>query len=462
MATVTSLGVRSTAWADPWWDADVGLLWNMPGSLDEHGIAPQMLHLIQPSAWYALGLLQRNGPGDVARASRTLTALCASQYDEPGTVWHGTFAQFFESPAPREGAVEWVHYDPNWRQFVGTAFRLAIDLFGQRLDGDLVARLEGAVALAVAGEPPERISPDYTNIALMRAWLDVESGRAERGEALAGAVVERFRRTGAFLEYGSPTYYGVDLYALALWRARSSSARLRAWGEELEAALWRDLARWYHAGLRNLCGPFARAYGMDMTRYASLLGLWIAAATGDAHAPLPGLDGPIGHSADVCFAPLVDLLGPAVPDDALAALRNFGGEHAVRQVVSEDLGFVATGWLSDDVMLGGARGSRARAEGQFHPATMHWRQPSGGVAWLRLTHAGPLDVEVQPRRMRVTVHDHPRRGPAPTIVMSSHPGRFRPGEWVFPGLVLGLDPALDGDGGRFDVPGGTTFELRLS
>jgi hypothetical protein len=457
---MSTLGADTTAWADQWWDPGVGLLWNMPGSFDDHGMAPRALHLIQPSAWYAIGLLQRQGDGDVERAERTIEALCAAQYDAPGTVWHGTFALFLESPEPKEGAVQWVDYDPNWRQFVGTAFRLAIDDFGSQLSASTVERMEAAIALAVVGEPPDRVSPDYTNIALMKAWLEVEAGQLATGEALAGAVVERFGRNGAFMEYGSPTYYGVDLYALALWR-RSASARLRDWGVELETAMWRDISRWYQAGLRNLCGPYARSYGMDMTGYASLLGLWIWDAVGRDAAPFPALGPEVGHGADVCFGPVVELLGAAIPDDAVGAFTGFPGAHAVRQVVSEELGFVATGWLDDEVMLGGASGSRARAEGQYHPATMHWRAPDGTVGWLRLVHAGPLDVTVEPRRMTVAVHDHPRRGPQPTVVVSSHTGRFDEHAWSFPGLTVTVDGDLGAGGPSFDTPGGTRFSLAV-
>jgi hypothetical protein len=356
--------------------------------------------------------------------------------------------------------VEWVDYDPNWRQFVGTALRLAADDFGSVLGPAIVEGIERAVELAVTGEPTDRVSPDYTNIALMKAWLDAQSGRRTEGEGLAAAVVERFHRNGAFLEYGSPTYYGVDLYALALWRDRSLSSLLRRWGAELEAALWRDIARWYHAGLRNLCGPYARAYGMDMTSYASLLGLWIWDAVGRDLAPFPRLDETVAHAADVCFGPMVEMLGAAVPAEAAAALRAFGGEHSVGQTVSRELNFVATGWLTDDVMFGGASGSRARAEGQFHPATVHWRAPDGTVGWLRLVHAGPLDVVVEPQRMIVTAFDHPRRGPQPVVVSSSHPGTFESKSWSFPGLTLRVDGALEGPGPSFSVPDAVPFTLR--
>jgi hypothetical protein len=54
-----------------------------------------------------------------------------------------------------------------------------------------------------------------------------------------------------------------DLLALSLWAGSRASQRLSRAGKRISVALWRDIARWYHAGLGNLCGPYTRTYGMD-------------------------------------------------------------------------------------------------------------------------------------------------------------------------------------------------------
>ena len=138
--------------------------------------------------------------------------------------------------------------------------------------------------------------PSYSNIALMKAWL-------ERDEDYAAAVVDCFEEFGAFEEYGSPTYYGIDLYALALWRRYPPTSSFMTWGERLWTALWQDIARWWHPDLRNLCGPYSRAYGMDMTRYVGLLGLWLPDPV------VPSLGSPFEHSHDLTMAPLIALVG---------------------------------------------------------------------------------------------------------------------------------------------------------
>ena len=151
--------------------------------------------------------------------SACLRALCALQYDRPGVAWHGTFARFAEWPQPPdEGAVEWVDYDPNWRQFLGTTFTLMLRQF--ELSPPISSKLQAAIALAIEGEPRDRVSARYSNIALMKAWL-------EEDEPFASEVVQCFDEHGAFDEYGSPTYYGIDLYALALWMRYPPAPRVR-------------------------------------------------------------------------------------------------------------------------------------------------------------------------------------------------------------------------------------------
>jgi hypothetical protein len=442
----------SMEWLDRWWDPEVGLLWNPTGSFDE--LAPERsLHLVPQSAWYAAGLLFRGAPGgpargglsDEAKAVRTIDALLATQYDDPGTAWHGTFARFLETPHPKPGAVMWVDYDPNWRQFIGTTFSVLLQ-DGLIADAGLASRVRAAIELAVAGEPPDRVAPSYSNIALMRAWLEVEHGvpgpparGSLRADAYAAKVVELFDEHGAFEEYNSATYYGIDLWALALWRDRSSSATLRADGARIEAALWRDVARWYQPVMRNLCGPWSRSYGMDLRTYASLLAVWMWPALGRAATPFPSLARPFEHSHDLSHAPLADRLGPVIPDDARAALLAFSGEHTVEQRITSSR--VATGWLSERVMCGGEWGDlTASARGQFHPATVHWLRPDGDVGWIRLVHYAPARATASPGRLDIDLSPSAKRGPvAPELWISGAGDADLTGpDWSLPGLHIRL------------------------
>jgi len=453
------LAARLRPRIDPLLDPATDLVWNPPGSLDDEGVPGRTLHQVPQSAWCALDLA---GRGDHERAGAVVDALLALQYDAPGTPWHGTFARFAEAPVPTEGAVEWEDYDPNWRQFVGIALQLLLAHHGTAVDAGRRQRIEDAIALAAEGEQRSgRLHWWYTNIALQHAWFLVEAGRTAEGEELAERVVEGWREHRSFQEFNSPTYDGVDLWALALWRGHSSSDRLRAWGAELEAGLWRTVADRYHAGLRNLAGPYTRAYGLDLDRYVGKVGLLVAGAAGVEVAPLPSLDDEvIAHGHDLQSLPALALAPPVVDSDVLADLRAFRGERTVHDVISTwPTCREATAWLGDDVMIGAEDGdSDWMGWYQFVAGTVHWRRPDGRTGVLRYVPDGPPRGRAEPGLLRV---EGPGRieahGPEPDGVLhtTKHTAAdpwvevLEPGRTELPGLVVDLRP--DGDGFVLEV-----------
>jgi len=440
------LARETLAWCDRFWDDDRALPWAPRGS----GFG--RVHLVQQSGWYAYGLMLRGAAGDRERAARCLEALFALQYDEPGAPWHGTFARFGETERPPRDAIMWVHFDPNWRQFIGTTCVLLLLDFEAQLPPALVRRIDRALRLAVAGEPEGRIAASYANIALMHAFLLVEAGTrfgesswVAKGEAFANEIADGFEQFGAFQEYNSPTYYGIDLHALALWSERSSSQSLRTRGRSIEAALWRDIARWYHAGLRNLCGPYSRSYGFDMTRYVAQLGLDLWAAAEREAAPLPPLDTDAEHGHDLFLGPLTAALGRRVPDDARSALTHFPGEHSVVQQVAANPERIATGWLGERLMIGAERhaSDRYSAWEQYTPATVHWQLPDGGVGTIAARTNGAPAFEASPRAL--TLGGSPGTATSEVrisiFIPSQEATRFDPKRWTLPGLVVDVDGA---------------------
>lgn len=375
-------GVLETSmrWMDDLWDDAAALLWNVRRDR----------HMTRETALYALGLLRRDGRDGVRRAERALRAVLAQQFPMEGTPFDGTFRRAPEEPDPPDDALMWIHYDPNWRQFIGTNFATILDAHGDALSGALVDDLRASVDRCVAGEPDDRVAPTYANIALMKAWLDSWTGRTNTGESLARATYEHFDRHGAFLEYNSPTYYGIDLSALAMWRS-SSSGVLRELGRDMEQRLWRDVARYYHAGLRNLCGPYDRAYGMEMTAHATPLGLYVWTIVGREEAPFPPTSGKFSHPHDLCFGPLIEALPTAVPDDVVPRLAGFNGERKVEQIISDEPKRVVTAWLGRDAMIGAWSGPPSGIGWfQHHHATIHTRS-----GWLRLSPQTAADARAE-------------------------------------------------------------------
>ena len=403
------LVAASVAWMDNYWDEAAGLLWSPDDVADPHHPHLADYHLVRESGWYALGLLIRDNEHDLDRAIRALDVILTHQFDEPDQPYHGTFLRAPEEPHPPAEPLEWKHYDPNWREFIVTTLAIILLEYQDRLPHALVQKIDIVIPKAVEGALARRLRESYTNIALMNAFMLCFAGNRlgqpawiEHGEHTAKEIYRLFKFHDTFEEYNSPTYYGVDLYALALWREYSMSPLLRQLGAEMEALLWTDIAQFYHAGLRNLSGPFDRSYGMDMRRYVALMGEWIWLVAGQVQAPCPPLDRPFAHSADFCFGPCAAILGAQVLPEVAPHFLAFQGERQVERVISDSPYRLATAWLGQNIMLGAEHaGNTRRGYPQFHPATVYWKIGADDVGWIRLLHSEPVDVRASKNRLDI-------------------------------------------------------------
>jgi hypothetical protein len=454
-APARDLAERSIAWMDRDWDEAAGLFRVPDDALYERGQVGVTAHLVRETAWYALGLLLRDGPGDRARATHAIDTVLTYQLDAPGQPYHGTWYRFPQEPPPPENPIVWRDYDPNWREFIGTTLALVLLEYEGRLPADLVRRIDIALRRAIVGTLERNVPASYTNIALMTAFLLQfaadrygEPGWAATSERLALEILQRFRANSTFDEYNSPTYYGIDLYALALWRSYASLALLREAGAEMEAALWRDIAQYYHAGMRNVAGPYDRSYGMDLRRYVACLGMWIWLATGYEQAPFPNLDQPLEHAWDFAVAPLFALLGLHMPDDARPHFLAFQGERQVERVIANEPRRVATAWVGARVMLGAEdSGSHHRVNEQFHPATIHWLVADDTVGWVRLRHTAPVDARADRNRLSIACTEH-AGGDLEFVFQIAAPqigaDALQHDLWELPGLTVRMETNTNG------------------
>lgn len=447
---------------DSLWDPDVRLLRYPAVSLARSSHAWRT-HGVRETSWYAVGLLMR---GDTERAVEALTSVLSHQYVAPETPYDGTWRRSPQEPQPPADPVLWNDYDPNWREFVGCTFLLILREYGRTLPEDLVQRMSWALGRAAGTARARAVSPHYSNIALMSAYLMHEAGvldddpaLASAGESLGRQVFGIWARTRAFAEFNSPTYYGVDLFALALWRG-SASATLRGLGDQMEEGLWTEIGRRYHPGLRNVAGPYDRAYGMDLSSYVSLLGQWIALATGLDRAPLPGGDpSQATHAHDLCFAPCFALLGPHPAAAALLAPAP-REPRWVSTTVTESPRRIATSWLGPHHMIGAqdTGGTKSAADEQYHPVTVHWRGADGASHWLRVMPSAGVDATVTRNGVLAVIS-------AGDLEFESD---CRPeigaGRWLLPGLSVTVptDGAAAPDPFRIRYPGPTHLTLEIS
>jgi hypothetical protein len=410
-------------------------------------------YMVRESSWYALGLLLRDAPGDRQRAADILDAVLKQQYVTPGVKWYGTYRRTPEEPDPTGNPVMWRGYDPNWRHFIGTTLAMVLIEYPDRISPELAKRMYEAIDRAIDGEMKEgRLLPSYSNIALMYGFLwdfaavhDKNTDWQKQSAAWTESVYGLFKKYDAFFEYNSPTYYGVDLYGLALWRDYGSTKRIQTIGTEMESILWKDIASYYNPRLRNVSGPYDRSYGMDQESYVSIVGVWMRTVLDAKTAPLPPIAASTDHVADVWFAPHLAILGTRIPPDAFEKMKKFEGDHQLHKQITEDR--VATAWISRDVIFGGESTNKTKDVGtgsQFHPATVQWRTPSGEIGWVQLTQAPMIDATADEHGIKISATGTVRfRIHAKDLAQT----KVSEKEWELPGLRI----AVDDDAKNFSI-----------
>lgn len=397
MAVSAELSPTAQEWVDitlsrfgEGWDEDAGMLGNSRG----HGTRSTMFH--------ALGLLQRGKEADQERACKAIQSVCRQQFIAPGEKYHGTFSRSDREGPPEKNGILWKDYDPNWREFIGLSMILVLEQCNDAVDEIIRNAMLDALHYACEGAYERNVTWAYTNISLMSAYLLAWGGKQfdnanwkTRGEELSRILFENFKKHKTFNEYNSPTYNGVNLWALAAWRTVAPTPEMAVMGTKMEADLWRDIAQSYHAELGNMCGPYDRSYGMDMRNYFAITGIAIALAT-ESSASIPDLANSRRHLNDMAYLPLLALLGLKVPDDVLPHLKAFQSERRYARIIEGGrVDRRAYSWLHERYMVGVETNSRVvRSSTQYHPFTVHWKNKGNEVCWLKFIGDTPVIVSL--------------------------------------------------------------------
>ena len=379
-----------------------------PGVVPGVDISSLDLHAVRETANGAFLDLQ---DGNVDRAVTALRNVLALQYPVSDRPWSATFPTSAEQPEPPgDEAVEWVHYDPNWRQFLGVTLALCAIVHGASLPSDVNAGIDEALRRCVAGEPDDRIPRWYTNPNLMHAWLQGHVAAATGDRELRARAhnrlavpMERLLRYGDVDEYNSPTYDGIDLVAIGLWAMYPPTKGFADAASTMLPAIGDRISTLYHRRFGTSCGPYIRAYGLVPTEYVSLTGLLYSVCGEDPDTVLPSPITPdTVHVHDLYFLPVMQHLAPSItPHLRLSDVTD--ERHHVQRFRDS----VAESLLRPDLAVGWDSGRRHEASlDQCVPFTAHVAEPDDtatafGVmlppetAWIDVERVGDLDFVVR-------------------------------------------------------------------
>ncbi|MBQ1498925.1 MAG: hypothetical protein IIZ38_11485 [Sphingomonas sp.] len=157
-------------------------------------------------------------------------------------------------------------FDVNGVEFSMFQAGLMHRLFGDRLPPDARTKLEALIDTGIKGMQRHPVKLDYTNIYLTQAANLILCGEAANRPEIAAQGYARLDAWLAFTtghgvtEFDSPTYYGIDIEALAAIARYAARTEGRAQAAVALRYFWADVAaNWWAPGDR-LGGANARSY----------------------------------------------------------------------------------------------------------------------------------------------------------------------------------------------------------
>ena len=244
----------------------------------------------------------------------------------------------------------------------------------------------------------------------MRAFVSGWTGRrlkdanfTNAGEAYAQEIIDLFTQFNTLSEFNSGTYTGVSLFGLTLWcKYLPSDSVMAQYGPKMLRDTWSAVAQLWHPGMKNMAGPWDRAYGYDMNRYLSLMALWFWTLIGKEnssliskvyHKPkecvelvLTTQPFVMSHTADYAWAPLMAILAEfhqsLLPKGTIDAISSFTGERTfTAQAYYPPYDYAPrniTTWLSANLTIGAESynenvvGGPSTSQESFNPAVVQW------------------------------------------------------------------------------------------
>lgn len=334
-----------------------------------------------------------------------------------------------------------------------------VELYESVLGEDLVSRIEDALEIGAVGEmrrngsfpADDNLILAYSNPQLMRTltvgWIGARRNNAtfvDFANTKAAELLELFQANGSDTlgEYNAPTYYGMDVWALAANIAYGpEDATMTTNAKYILSQLWDDIAAHYNPYLGNAAGPYDRAYTRDMNMHSAVLSMFWWGMYGRDVGPHPS-NGEADFLYDVAQGAALSLVmnttSAYVSDSAAAILTAKGPwegsrllNRTVRDALDTDVLRVATSWVSSPLMIGAESLAETVNRGdQFVPAIVHWASapdhkpfPYNGF-FLLYPSASTIDAVAGPNSLSI-----------------SYPNSTQDGSDIFTFALSGLPPS---------------------
>ncbi|KAH6880028.1 hypothetical protein B0T10DRAFT_531992 [Thelonectria olida] len=383
---------------------------------------------IRSTAWYAAALLHRYRSADDQRPTSTRddskafraidNILKAQLNDTYGPAWAGTFKLSPDEPFPTKDSP--LYYprpygsqDPTSRELVATELIQLMEEFegilGKQHEWAIKDALEitAAAAMRRNGTFPEGddLTVGYINTALVRSlvvgWIGRRLNNKEYidfANSQGSQILNLFKDNGelgedALSESGLPSYYGLDLWALAAnIKYGPPDSTMTHGAQYIMTELWRDVAAHWNPYLGNLVAPYDNSYTRDLSTQAIQIALFSWGIFGYGYGPqIPR--GELGFLRDgtqgASLALVMETTSKLMARETFEPLTNrtaWEGWKFVNRTVSDGLGKhtrrTASSWMSIILTIGvqPIDEDETRDE-RFVPAIVHWASDKMHAPW---------------------------------------------------------------------------------
>ena len=222
----------------------------------------EYVYPIRESLDYALAILDCDEERYKGRALDTLRTVLSLQDQEVDSPTFGIWSWYYDEPLDQMSPPDW-----NWADFIGKRLLLVLIRHGSNLPADLRQLTQQAICNSCEAIIKRNVGPDYTNIAIMGAFVTLIAGEWLENPEFLNYGLQRLRRlydysmqTGAFLEYNSPAYSTVAILELSALATYTRTGEARQLANELLDATWLMIAEHFHPLLKEWSGPHARSY----------------------------------------------------------------------------------------------------------------------------------------------------------------------------------------------------------
>ncbi|WP_019914188.1 hypothetical protein [Paenibacillus sp. HW567] len=222
----------------------------------------EFIHSTRDSLSYALGLLDTELPPYEQRALDIIGQVVSLQDTDRSHDTFGIWSWFYEEPLAQMSPPDW-----NWADFCGSRLVQGLTRHSQRFPETLRQEVIHSISYACEAIIKRNVGPDYTNIAILGAFVTRIAGEQLGRGDYADYGLERLQKLydytmqrGAFQEYNSPVYTYIAILELSKLRAATVDDRVRALSNELINLTWRTVAGYYHPATAQWSGPHSRCY----------------------------------------------------------------------------------------------------------------------------------------------------------------------------------------------------------